>query len=166
MRLFFYIVGLLLNWFLPTFWRFCNISNTKYFVLYLSHSCSAGFSLSVFVMLDPATQKCKVSKSRLCCVYRRTSYIKRTWCFDSARNNVRVNIVVNITALCCVTVSAMASTYDRSFFLCCVWVNAKLDPPEISWTFEDIILYNSSFSEISNIDTRIYSKLLHWYISI
>jgi hypothetical protein len=53
-----------LNSFLPIFWRFCGVSNTKYFVQYLSPSCSAGFSLSVFVTLDPATQKCKVLKSR------------------------------------------------------------------------------------------------------
>jgi len=129
-----------LNWFLPTFWKFCDFSNTKYFVLYLSHSCSAGFSLSVFVKLDPATQKCKISKSRLCCVYRRTSYIKHTWCFDSARSNMRVNTVVNSTTLCCVTASLRhQSMTDLSLFAVTELIQ-NLTQQKCS-TFEDIILY-------------------------
>jgi hypothetical protein len=164
-RLFFYTNGLLLNLFLPTFWKFCKINNTKYFVLYLRHSCSAGFSLSVFVMLDPATQKCKVSKSRFCSVYRRTSYIKHTWCFDSARNNMRVNIVVNSTTLCCVAVSVRTSTYDRSSDLSFFALTESLQnlAQQKRSTLEDIILH--IYSETCNKETRIYSKLSHWYIS-
>jgi hypothetical protein len=139
------------------------ISAIQYFVLYLSHSCSSGFSLSVFVKLDPATQKCKVSKSRLCCVYRRTSYIKHTWCFDSARSNTKVNTVVNSTTLCCVAVSLRhQSMTDISLFAVTDLMQNLTQ--QKCYTFEDIVLY--IFSETCNIETRIYSKLLHWYICI
>ena len=85
-------------------------------MFYLSHSCCTWFRLSVFVMCDSASQKCKVSKSRFCFVYWRTSYCKHTVCFDSAHNSMRVNTVVDRTTPCCVTVSFRTSSYDRPFF--------------------------------------------------
>jgi len=79
---------------------------------------------------------------------------------------MRVNIVVNSMALCCVAVSVRTSTYDRSFFFFFFAATELMQNlTQQKWsTFEDIILY--IFSETCYMETRIFSKLLHWYISI